>query len=82
MNSETGIARAVALAGSQHKLAARLGVSQQAVHSWVRQGYVPLRRVVEIEAEFGVERRELCAPYLAAAFDLAPEQHFPTLAGE
>lgn len=67
--NDTGIARAVALAGSQHKMAAALGVTQQAVMQWVRQGYVPVLRAVEIEHQFGVNRQELVHPRLARVFD-------------
>lgn len=54
-----GIDKVVELAGSQRKLADVLGVTQQAISEWVRQGYVPIGRIVEIEALFGVSRFEL-----------------------
>jgi len=58
-NIPSGIARAVAAAGSQESLAEKLGCTQQAVSEWVRRGYVPPARAIEIEAEFGVPRADL-----------------------
>lgn len=52
-----GIRRAIFLAGSQEALAERLGISQQAVNKWLKQGYVPLRRSLELETLFGIPRR-------------------------
>lgn len=49
---ETGINRAVQLAGSQTALANRLGVTPQAVQKWVEQGYVPAERCRAVESEF------------------------------
>ena len=60
----TGIEDAVRAAGSQGRLARALGVSQQAVSSWLRRGFVPARRVVEIESQFGVPRSDLLSPRL------------------
>lgn len=61
----SGIARAIALAGGQSALALRIGVHRQAVQKWAARGYVPPRRVIEIEAEYGIPRRELLDPRLA-----------------
>lgn len=58
----SGIDLAVRMAGSQAKLAVQLGVRQQAVMKWVKQGYVPLPRAREIEALFGVPRNTLIDP--------------------
>lgn len=66
----SGIEQAVAKAGSQGKLAEALGVSQQAVQKWVRRGYVPPGRVVEIEATLGVPRAKLLSPRLADLVEL------------
>lgn len=60
----TGIADVVTAAGSQEAVAAYCGVSQVAVSKWVRQGYAPRKRVVELEAEYGVPRDRLCDPRL------------------
>jgi hypothetical protein len=62
MELQRGIDTAVASAGSQGKLAAQLGVTQQAVAKWVERGYAPLRRAQEIEAVFGVPRARLANP--------------------
>jgi DNA-binding transcriptional regulator YdaS (Cro superfamily) len=60
-----GIEQAVNAVGSQGKLAEQLGVSQQAVQKWVKRGYVPPGRVVEIEALTGVPRAKLLSRRLA-----------------
>ena len=62
MSSETGIFAAVTAAGTQDKLAELLGVTQQAVSTWLSQGWVPLRRAKEIEAQTGVHRLRLVNP--------------------
>ena len=59
-----GIDKAVELAGSQQELARQLGVSQQAISEWVLRGYVPVGRVIEIEATYGVSRLDLVDPQL------------------
>lgn len=62
METQKGIDAAVVAAGSQGKLAAQLGVTQQAVAKWVERGYTPLRRAQEIEAVYGVPRVALANP--------------------
>lgn len=67
--SETlsGIAEAVSKAGSQSALARQLGVSQAAIWEWLQAGYVPLSRVTEVEALYGIARSRLVHPkYLIA----------------
>jgi DNA-binding transcriptional regulator YdaS (Cro superfamily) len=66
----SGIADALAQAGNQAMLAERLGVSQQAISIWLRRGWVPVRRALEIEAQFGVPRARLISPRLADLVDL------------
>jgi DNA-binding transcriptional regulator YdaS (Cro superfamily) len=61
----TGIQEAVSVAGTQRNLADLLGVTQQVVSYWVRQGYVPSARVVEVEQVTGVGRDRLVNPRLA-----------------
>ena len=51
-------------AGSQAALAEQLGVSQQAISKWLRRGYVPIKRVLECEATYGVPRARLLDPRL------------------
>lgn len=57
-----GVDLAVEMSGSQAKLAAKVGVTQQAVMKWVKRGYVPLPRAREIEALLGVPRSTLVDP--------------------
>jgi len=45
-------------------MARDLGVTRQAVQFWARQGYVPLSRIIEIEARYGIPRAELIDPTL------------------
>lgn len=56
-------------AGGAKALADYLGVTRQAVYLWKQQGFVPIDRVVEIETEYGVDRRELAEPKLRNIFD-------------
>jgi len=61
----TGISTACEAAGNQARLAEGLGVTQQAVSAWVRQGWVPLHRAKEIEALYGVPRSKTMNPRVA-----------------
>jgi transcriptional regulator with XRE-family HTH domain len=70
LNRNTGIAEALAQAGNQAQLAEKLGVSQQAISIWLRRGWVPVRRALEIEAQFGIPRSRLISPRLADLVDL------------
>ena len=63
----TGIDKAIEQAGGQVKLAYELGVSQQAISLWQRQGWVPNSRVVEISSQYGIPRNKLINPKV---FDL------------
>jgi DNA-binding transcriptional regulator YdaS (Cro superfamily) len=60
-----GIDRAVEAAGTQAKLAEILGVTQQAVAGMVRRGHVSPARAIEIEALYGIPRRDLVSRRLA-----------------
>ena len=53
-------------AGSQAALARALSVSEAAVSMWVRRGWMPARRAVEVESLFGVSRWTLISPSLRA----------------
>ncbi len=66
----SGIADALQQAGNQVALAQQLGVTQQAVSIWLRRGWVPVRRALEIEAQFGIPRSRLISPRLADLVDL------------
>lgn len=71
MNVEqTGIAEAVKAAGGQVKLANKLGVTQQAISKWEARGWVPVRRALEIEAQYGIHRHRLLDPRLKDLVDL------------
>lgn len=63
----SGIARAIDKMGGQTALARALNgaPSQQAVQQWLRQGYVPAKRVQEIHALTGVAPLDLIRPDLA-----------------
>lgn len=59
------IAKAIALCGSQRALGEKLGgVSQQAVHRWVKQGWCPLARATQIAKMFKCDKRALLHPSL------------------
>ena len=59
---ESGIDRAITLAGGQMALAAAIGCSQQNVSFWKTQGFVPLMRAIEVEQATGVPRAQLIDP--------------------
>lgn len=46
-------------AGGQAALAKALRVTRSAVNHWVKGGDVPVKRVLQIEAEYGVSRHDL-----------------------
>lgn len=58
---ETGIAKAIRLAGSQTALGHLLNLTPQAIQKWAAQGAVPGERCREVEALFDgqVTRYEL-----------------------
>lgn len=58
---ETGIAKAIRLAGSQTALGNLLGLTPQAIQKWAAQGAVPGERCREVEAKLDgqVTRYEL-----------------------
>ena len=60
----TGIELAIIIAGSQAKLAKILGCSQQNVGFWLKQGYCPPERIIEVEQATGVGRAQLINPKL------------------
>ena len=66
---KSGIELAVEAATSQEALAQKLGVSQQAVSEWVRRGWVPLRRAVEIEMLLAIPRVKLVNPRVLEMID-------------
>jgi DNA-binding transcriptional regulator YdaS (Cro superfamily) len=69
-NQPNGVADALAQAGNQAAMAHQLGVSQQAISVWLRRGWVPVRRALEIETHYGIPRARLISPRLADLVDL------------
>lgn len=64
MSKTTGIGDAIKAAGSQAKLGALLGVSQQYIAKCAKAGFVPPARAVEIETQLGIPRSRLINPIL------------------
>jgi len=62
----TGIKKAVNLAGGANQLALKLDVTHQAIYVWLRKGWVPSQRALQIEHMFDIPRAELFKPELAA----------------
>jgi DNA-binding transcriptional regulator YdaS (Cro superfamily) len=58
----TGIVELVILAKGQSNIAKALGISPQAVQQWVKQGYVPLDRSIELEKLYNVPKERLISP--------------------
>ena len=65
----TGIEKAVEKAGGVTILATRLGARYQAVQGWLRRGYPPPNRVVEIASQFEISRDELVNPKFVDLLD-------------
>ncbi len=69
-----GISKAVEIAGSQAALAAKLGVTQQAISEWETRGYVPDSRIDDVlnAVDKGcaqIKPRDLLDPKLVAMMD-------------
>ena len=64
----TGIEVAIAKAGTRRAFAQSLSptVTVQALCQWVRRGWVPPQRALEIERLYGVDRAHLVKPDLVA----------------
>lgn len=61
------IDEAVEAGGGIVAFSRKLGLTHQAVYHWRRKGWAPVKRAVEIEALFGVDRNRLMEPRLAEA---------------
>lgn len=59
-----GIVELVVLAGSQTALANVIGVTPQAVHNWVKDGFVPAARCHQLSAIYGIPTNRLINPLL------------------
>lgn len=68
-NITSGIDQAIAAAGGQRLLAAKVGCTQQNVSFWRRQGFAPIERAVEIEQATGVPRALLVSPRIRNVLD-------------
>lgn len=67
--TKTGIAQAVEAKGGQTELAEALGVTKQAVQSWVVHGYVPVGRARQVALASGVDHRLLVDPVIRDLFE-------------
>ncbi|MEZ0495160.1 transcriptional regulator [Sphingomonas sp. IW22] len=57
---QTPLARAVRTSGSQSAFARLIGVSQPAVHLWLKEGRIlPAEHVLTVESATGVSRHDL-----------------------
>jgi len=77
---ETGIAKAIRIAGSQTALGSLLGLTPQAIQKWAAQGSVPGERCREVEAKLNgqVTRYELNRAVFGDPPELAqPESQLP-----
>lgn len=69
-DEKRGVDLAVERAGSQGKLAASLGISQQAVGKSVSRGYFSITRAYQVGQVTGVPVRDLIDPRVVRAADL------------
>ena len=75
-----GIQSAIDKAGTRHKFALSLypPVTVQAVSQWVKRGWIPPHRALEVEAKYGIDRALLVKPALVALVQSPfrrPQQH-------
>lgn len=63
-----GIREAVRKADGGPQLARKLGVTHQAVYQWLKVGWVPLTRALQIENIYGIPRQKLVSPKIARLF--------------
>lgn len=68
-----GIREAVRKADGGPQLARKLGVSHQAVYGWVKVGWCPLSRALQIERLYGIPRAKLVSPRIGRL--LKPPKH-------
>lgn len=66
----TAIETVVSKAGSISALARALGIAHQVANRWVKRGYVPPRRALELEVLYGVPAHSLVKPSLALIAEL------------
>ena len=66
MADKTGLQDAIEAAGGASALADQLGVTYQAIWYWMRDGKVPIARVVEVERITGVPRERLRPDFFGA----------------
>ena len=76
---ETGIAKAIRIAGSQTALGALLGLTPQAIQKWAAQGAVPGERCREVETKLKgqVTRYELNPVVFGDPPEVAQPEHQP-----
>lgn len=70
MTDPSPMERAVQAAGSITALARRLGIAHQVASRWVKRGYVPATRALQIEVLYGIPAKELVKPSLALLVSL------------
>lgn len=61
---DTGLYKAVEAAGGVSALARQLRISRQALYVWLKRGYTPPIRAIELEELYGIPRSELMDPVL------------------
>ena len=66
-----GVKMAIEAAGSQKKLAEKLGCTQQFISNCNFRGYFPIKRAIEIEEKLGIDRIKLIDPRIAEALATA-----------
>lgn len=61
---------AVKKAGGARKFAAKIKVSHQAVYAWIKRGWLPVNRAIQLERITDVPRSKLIDPQIAKLLNI------------
>jgi hypothetical protein len=61
---------AVKKIGGARKVAAKMKVSHQAVYVWIKRGWAPMKRAIQLERMTGIPRAKLIDPQIAKLLNI------------